>query len=278
MRYRTAPETQGGERTAPLEGLLTDVDGTLTLSGQLRASTYALLWSLHQRGCLIIPVTGRSSGWAQVMLAMWPVDAVVAENGAVVLWRESESGRTVLAGEAAGGAWRLRCQTFGDPTARPGLLALARLLLADYPPLALAYDQAQREVDVAIDWNEQVRAPKEVAEQCVEALRKAGFSAQRSSVHINAWAGCFDKASSSLWLLEHCFGVARQRALERWFFVGDAPNDESMFATFPRHLAVQPLESFRGAVQYLPQRFSGMRESAGFNAWAQEVLDDWARG
>jgi hydroxymethylpyrimidine pyrophosphatase-like HAD family hydrolase len=258
--------------------LLTDVDGTLTLSGQLRASTSTLLWSLHQRGCLIIPVTGRSSGWAQVMLAMWPVDAVVAENGAVVLWRESESGRTVLAGEAAGGAWLLRCQTFGDPTARPGLLALSRLLLADYPPLALAYDQAQREVDVAIDWNEQVRAPKEVAEQCVEALRKAGFSAQRSSVHINARAGCFDKASSSLWLLEHRFGLARQRALERWFFVGDAPNDESMFATFPRHLAVQPLESFRGAVQYLPQRFSGMRESAGFNAWAQEVLYDWARG
>lgn len=277
MGYR-APGAQGGECSAPLDGLLTDVDGTLTLGGQLRASTYARLWSLHQRGCLIVPVTGRSSGWAQMMLAMWPVDAVVAESGAVVLWRESEDGRTVLAGEAAGGRWLLRRQTFGDPKARPRLLALADVLLADYPQLRLAHDQAQREVDVAIDWNEQVRAPQELAERCIDTLRKAGFSAQRSSVHINAWAGCFTKASSSLWLLEQRFGVERPRALERWFFVGDAPNDESMFATFPHHLAVQPPGAFHGKVQSLPQRFSGACESAGFDAWAQELLDAWNRG
>ena len=44
--------TDASEEAIPksLYGVLTDVDGTLTLHGQLRASTYEALWSLHHIG------------------------------------------------------------------------------------------------------------------------------------------------------------------------------------------------------------------------------------
>ncbi|NCX61564.1 MAG: hypothetical protein EBW84_02375 [Betaproteobacteria bacterium] len=59
--------TENNEAALPrnLFGLLTDVDGTLTQGGQLLASTYQALWSLHQSGLKIIPVTGRSAAWGQ---------------------------------------------------------------------------------------------------------------------------------------------------------------------------------------------------------------------
>jgi hydroxymethylpyrimidine pyrophosphatase-like HAD family hydrolase len=75
--------TDASEEAIPnsLYGVLTDVDGTLTLQGQLRASTYEALWSLHHIGLKLIPVTGRSAAWGHMMLHQWPIDAVIAESG-----------------------------------------------------------------------------------------------------------------------------------------------------------------------------------------------------
>jgi len=80
-----------------LYGVLTDVDGTLTLHGQLRASTYEALWSLHHIGLTIIPVTGRSAAWGHMMLHQWPIDAVIAESGGLAMWRVNSSGDLVTA-------------------------------------------------------------------------------------------------------------------------------------------------------------------------------------
>ena len=265
--------TEASEEVIPsrLYGVLTDVDGTLTLHGQLRASTYEALWSLHHIGLTIIPVTGRSAAWGHMMLHQWPIDAVIAESGGLAMWRVNKSGELVTADQLDRQAFQLEIQYFGDISARKDLVSLAEQWMPHYPPLCWASDQGQRLVDVAIDWNEQVKAPRDVVTRFIEQCQKQGYRARASNVHINAWAGEFDKASSSLNLLKKLFDHDRHRAQSSWFFVGDAPNDESMFANFPHHVAVQGPEHFQGHVEQMPKRFSSAKASAGFEAWAQAI-------
>jgi HAD superfamily hydrolase (TIGR01484 family) len=265
--------TEASEEAIPsrLYGVLTDVDGTLTLHGQLRASTYEALWSLHHSGLKIIPVTGRSAAWGHMMLHQWPIDAVIAESGGLAMWRVNKSGELVTADQLDRQAFQLEIQYFGDISARKDLVRLAEQWIPQYPPLCWASDQGQRLVDVAIDWNEQVKAPRDVVTRFIEQCQKQGYRARASNVHINAWAGEFDKASSSLNLLKKLFDHDRHRAQSSWFFVGDAPNDESMFANFPHHVAVQGPEHFQGHVEQMPKRFSSAKASAGFEAWAQAI-------
>lgn len=266
--------TENNEAALPrnLFGLLSDVDGTLTQGGQLLASTYQALWSLHQSGLKIIPVTGRSAAWGHMLLHHWPVDAVVAESGGVALWREQAGGQIVLAHEAGLQRFGIVTRCFGDHEGRKPLIAQLEALLPRYAPLSWASDQGQRIVDVAIDWNEQQRGNRAIVARLSDALRALGFQARTSNVHLNAWAGSFDKASSSFALIEQVFGQRRDEAQAGWFFVGDAPNDESMFASFPHHLAVEGPEHFEGQVQHMPQRFSTSKAAAGFEALAQSIL------
>ena len=54
---------------------------------QLAASTFAFAWALAdlaRAGLHVIPITGRPVGWSEPFARDWPVDAIVAENGAVL--------------------------------------------------------------------------------------------------------------------------------------------------------------------------------------------------
>ncbi|MFM7386164.1 MAG: HAD-IIB family hydrolase, partial [Betaproteobacteria bacterium] len=205
--------TEASEEAIPsrLYGVLTDVDGTLTLHGQLRASTYEALWSLHHIGLKLIPVTGRSAAWGHMMLHHWPIDAVIAESGGLAMWRVNKSGELVTADQLDQQAFQFEIQYFGDISARKDLVSLAEQWMPHYPPLCWASDQSQRLVDIAIDWNEQVKAPRDVVKRFIEQCQKQGYRARASNVHINAWAGEFDKASSSLNLLKKLFDHDRHR-------------------------------------------------------------------
>ena len=61
--------------------VLTDIDDTLTSGGKLTAPAYEALERLHASGRIVVPVTGRPAGWCDHIARMWPVDAVVGENG-----------------------------------------------------------------------------------------------------------------------------------------------------------------------------------------------------
>jgi len=65
-----------------VRALLFDIDDTLTTSGKLTAQAYAALERLHGSGKRAIAVTGRPAGWCDHIASMWPIDAVVGENGA----------------------------------------------------------------------------------------------------------------------------------------------------------------------------------------------------
>ena len=67
---------------AAVRVVLTDIDDTLTTEGRLPADAYAALERLEQAGIQVVPITGRPAGWCDHIARMWPVRAVVGENGA----------------------------------------------------------------------------------------------------------------------------------------------------------------------------------------------------
>jgi len=66
-------------------GVFTDIDDTLTTEGAIGADALAALERLHAAGIHIVAITGRPMGWSEPFAKSWPVDAIVAENGAVAL-------------------------------------------------------------------------------------------------------------------------------------------------------------------------------------------------
>ena len=62
--------------------VLCDLDDTLTLDGRLPSASYVALEALEATGRRIIVVTGRPAGWCDMIARLWPVSAVVGENGA----------------------------------------------------------------------------------------------------------------------------------------------------------------------------------------------------
>ena len=59
-----------------------DIGDTLTTVGWLTAEVFAALANLRTAGKLVVPVTGRPAGWCDHIARIWPVDAIVGENGA----------------------------------------------------------------------------------------------------------------------------------------------------------------------------------------------------
>src|SRR5688572_4568716 len=81
-----APDTWG-EVAARALGIFADVDDTLTsrdfFEGALVPAAYGALCEARTAGLRVVLVTGRPSGWAQVLVALFPIDAAIAENGAL---------------------------------------------------------------------------------------------------------------------------------------------------------------------------------------------------
>ena len=78
---------------AAMRGVLADIDDTLSTRGRITAQAYAAMESLRAAGLLLIPITGRPAGWCDHIARMWPVDAVVGENGALYMRHDQAAGR-----------------------------------------------------------------------------------------------------------------------------------------------------------------------------------------
>src|SRR5258706_15405862 len=119
-----------------IRSLLFDIDDTLSTEGKLTAEAYSALEHLHRAGRRTVPVTGRPAGWCDDIARMWPVDAVVGENGA--FWfRYDSSARKMTRRFAQGQVERAANRT--------RLSAIAERVLREVPGSAVAADQAYRE-------------------------------------------------------------------------------------------------------------------------------------
>jgi HAD superfamily hydrolase (TIGR01484 family) len=205
--------------------VLTDIDDTITTEGMLTASAYVSLERLYRAGFLVVPVTGRPAGWCDHIARMWPVDAVVGENGAFYFMYDRNQKKMRQHFWAT--AEELRRN-------RARLAEIEREVLGTVPGTALASDQTYRVADLAIDFCEDVPAlPDTAVDRIVAIFEKAGAQAKVSSIHVNGWFGAYDKLSMARILLEQAFGIDWGTARESVLFAGDSPNDEPMFAAFP---------------------------------------------
>ena len=80
---------------AAIHGVFTDIDDTLTTHVRLFAAAYTAMERLQHAGLLVIPATGRPAGWCDHIARMWPVDAVVGENGAFWFRHDAQAKRLV---------------------------------------------------------------------------------------------------------------------------------------------------------------------------------------
>jgi HAD superfamily hydrolase (TIGR01484 family) len=245
-----------------VQAVLFDIDDTLTTQGRLTADAYQALEQLRAAGKRTVAVTGRPAGWCDHIARMWPVDAVVGENGAFYFrYREG----------------RLE-KRYRDPAEvrarnRERLAAIAQEILQAVPGCALASDQPYRETDLAIDYCEDV-APLsvETAERIADIMRRAGLCAKLSSIHVNGWFGDYDKLGMARQLFAEAYGLDLDRAREAIVYVGDSPNDSPMFAHFPRSVGVANVRRFAGRVSPEPGYVTNAESGAGFAEVAAHLL------
>jgi HAD superfamily hydrolase (TIGR01484 family) len=245
-----------------VRAVLLDIDDTLTTDGKLTADAYGALERLHRAGLRVVPVTGRPAGWCDHIARMWPVDAVVGENGAFYF-------------HLSGGRLHKRFQDEGGARAekRARLDAIAARILAAVPGCALASDQPYRETDLAIDYCEDVPAlPLEAAQRIAALMREAGLTAKVSSIHVNGWFGDYDKLATTRRLFAERLGLALETANPEVVFAGDSPNDAPMFAFFQNSVGVANVRRFDAQLSDKPKYVTRAAAGAGFAELAEHLL------
>lgn len=243
-------------------GVFTDIDDTLTTEGAITADALAALGALKSAGLHVIPITGRPVGWSEPFAQAWPVDAIVAENGAVALVR------------VAGG--RLR-KLYQQPSAeRAENFARMQRVLArierEVPGARRAQDSAGRETDIAIDHSEFTQLPQERIDEVVALMRSEGMNATVSSIHINGWYGAHHKLSGARWIARTLLDLDLDAQIGRWVYVGDSTNDVLMFEHFPHSVGVANIRRFAGQLSHEPAYVTEGERGAGFSEVARAVL------
>jgi HAD superfamily hydrolase (TIGR01484 family) len=186
-------------RVEGIRGLLFDLDDTLTTHGKLTSAAYAAMERLRASGRLVVPITGRPAGWCDQIARLWPVDAVVGENGAFYFWHDAGTAKLER---------RYHDSDHARAQKRAQLGAIAEQILREVPGCALAADQAYRETDLAIDYCEDVPAlPLALRKKLPALMHEAGLNAKISSIHVNGWFGGYDKLSMTQQLFAERFGI-----------------------------------------------------------------------
>lgn len=251
-------------RLARVRAFLTDFDGTLTTSGELRAETLAAMEELRDAGVPIVVVTGRPAGFGEMMARTLPIHGAISENGGCWALRHPKSGR-LEKGYAEKPGERARN--------RKALEARVAEVLAEVPGARLSTDSPYTEVDLAIDYNEEVQLGQGGAARIEQACRARGLRAVRSSVHVNAWVGRFDKLSTSKRYLAHHLGLDARAATSSCIYLGDSLNDAPMFQAFALSVGVGNVRDVWDALEHQPRFVANRREGAG----AVEVMRALAR-
>ena len=237
-------------------GVFFDIDDTFTEHGLVMPEALAALHAWRATGRLAVAVTGRPAGWCDHIARMWPLDAVIGENGAFwfrYLRDERRMRRRFLQDEATLAANRVRFD------------AIAREVLRAVPGVAVSADQAWRACDLAIDFAEDVTTNGLVtADRVAQLLVEAGMHVKISSIHVNAWFGSHDKLSTALAMAHEEFSIEADGLASDYIYLGDSPNDAPMFGFFKRSIGVANVLSFGDRVAPPPAFVCRHESAAGF--------------
>ena len=247
-----------------VKAVLADIDETLTTEGRLTSAAVAAMERLQGAGFLVIAVTGRPAGWCDHIARMWPVDGVVGENGAFY-FRYDHATRTFTK--------RYQMSAAERAENRRKLDGLREKILKKVPGAAVSADQAYREADLAIDYCEDVpRLADEAVRRIVQIFEAAGATARISSIHVNGWFGKYDKLSMARLMLAECFAIDMDAEKDSFVFVGDSPNDATMFAFFPNAVGVANVSAFVDRLTAKPAYVTPSPAGAGFAELADALV------
>ena len=242
-------------------GIMTDIDDTLTAAGRLDPPALDALIALRAAQFPVIAITGRPLGWSEPLARTWPVDAIVAENGAVALIPEGAALRIEYAQDEATrecNAVRLR--------------EVAQRVLREVPGTLLARDSAGRVTDIAVDHSEFTHLDAVAIQRVVALMQAEGMNATVSSIHVNGWFGSHTKLSAAHWMVRRLYGRDLAAEIERWIYVGDSTNDQASFGAFPLSVGVANLRRFAAELHTWPAYITEGERGAGFAQVAHALL------
>lgn len=230
--------------------IATDVDGTLTHGRALDPEVVRVIAALARKGLRIVPVSGRPAGEVLGLCRYLPgVERAIAENGLLEIVPDQPP------------RW------LGEPTDRAALLEAGRLLNQEHEArLRLAADHPFRLGDVA--YERDGRGPVEL-ERLRRAAADLGVCMVWSSVHVHLTPRPPDKGLGLLrFAADH--GLDPATILT----IGDAPNDEGLFAPgrFGATVGTADVPAQAPAFRWLPAYVTTGRESMGFLEVAEALL------
>ena len=245
--------TMSSSQLKDIKFILTDIDDTLTSDGILKSNAYEAMERLSNNGYKVIPVTGRCAGWCDHIARMWPVDGVVGENGAFFFSYDHV---------------KKKMNNFYSQTEderRENFIILNQIkntILESVPGTAEASDQQYRITDLAIDFAEDVpKLPQDKIDEIVQIAEQKGAVAKISSIHVNCWIGSHNKLSTSLKILKESFGLNDTEIQNNAVFIGDSPNDSTMFGFFKNSVGVANVIDLINCIEnppkYIATEFSG---------------------
>ena len=246
----------------PIVGVFTDIDDTLTTEGAITADALQALADLKAAGLHVIPITGRPVGWSEPFAQRWPVDAIVAENGAVALVHAD--------GQALAKLYQQDAATRSANFAR--MQQVLAYIEQNITGARRAQDSAGRETDIAIDHSEFTQLPQAQIDAVVRWMQDQGMTATVSSIHVNGWYGDHDKFAGARWIVRALWGRDLLAELDRWVYVGDSTNDQVMFQHFAHSVGVANIRRFEAQLAHPPRYIAQAERGAGFAEVAAHLL------
>ena len=222
---------------ARVKFLLSDVDDTITRNGMLPSESMATMEKLQNKGIKIVLVTGRPAGWCDHIARMWPVNAVVGENGALYFAYDRKEKRMhkVLAKSE---------EDFAID--RHKLEVIKKEILQKVPRAKFASDQNYRLADLAVDICEDISPlSKSEITDIVRIFEVNGATSKVSSIHVNGWFGSFDKCSMTRKCLADRFNFHLSEQDMNVMYIGDSPNDEPMFSAVRLSVGVANINNYK---------------------------------
>ena len=244
--------------------VLSDVDDTLTDGPRLPAAAYMAIERLQTAGITVIPVTAAPAGWCDLMARMWPVGAVIGENGGLCFRHDRATGL-------------IERHYWAEPAERAAagarLAALGAEIVAALPDCEIAHDQRYREMTLAFGNRDAA-----LSELILAWLRNAGARTTLNSIWVLGWFGDFDKLAMTRRVMTELFATDIDCDADSCLYIGDSLNDAPMFGFFRHSVGVSTVRQYADRMPALPRWITQAAGGAGFVEIADALLAGRRRG
>ena len=259
-----------------ITGVFTDIDDTLTTHGAITQDALQALAQLKSAGLCVIAITGRPVGWCEQIAASLPVDAIVAENGAVALVRNKPLSETGLKPPSDNDTTLSKIYQQDAITRASNQVRMQQIgtrVMFEVPGVLTTRDSDGRETDLAFDYHEHARLPPATVQRVVDLLKGYGMHTTVSSIHIHGCFGDFNKWQGANWIVRELLQRDLAQEMDRWVFVGDSGNDQAMFEHFTHSVGVANIRRFEDQLTHLPPYITPSERGTGFAEVAQAILE-----